>query len=242
MPTTDVSPLHHPGFGPSFAQGLKDTPINELAFGTCGEAVYFGKPVTCADIAKDDRWSPRWRDLCGLTACWRVIPRPYRGRHLPWVLYSVLRRARMPSDLDYRLSTSHPSRQHHISRDRSEPACANPKRVCVGRWRSKMSGSFSSKPTVHNRNQRRFLRMSGYSRGILSKIGALGHNDTAGVDAPFPESSRRFEATGRTTPYQKQYIRKDGSRWVALFAATQLNEAEGTWNLSLTLRSQTSRS
>src|SRR5581483_4412014 len=33
--------------------------------------------------------------------------------------------------------------------------------------------------------------------------------------------------TGRTTPYEKQYVRKDGSRWWALFAATRLNEHEG---------------
>jgi signal transduction histidine kinase len=36
-----------------------------------------------------------------------------------------------------------------------------------------------------------------------------------------------FKATGRTTSYEKEYIRKDGSRWWALFAATRLNEHEG---------------
>ena len=45
-----------------------------------------------------------------------------------------------------------------------------------------------------------------------------------------PQSLRaveEFKATGRTTPYEKQYIRKDGSRWWALFTATRLNEHEG---------------
>ena len=53
-----------PNFPPSFGQGLKDAPINELAISTCGTAVYCGKPITCEDIAQDDRWSQGWRDLC----------------------------------------------------------------------------------------------------------------------------------------------------------------------------------
>jgi PAS domain S-box-containing protein len=52
-----------PDFPPSLSQGLKDAPINELAIGTCGTAVYCSEPVTCADIASDDRWSAGWRDL-----------------------------------------------------------------------------------------------------------------------------------------------------------------------------------
>jgi PAS domain S-box-containing protein len=61
-----------PDFPPSFGQGLKNAPIDELAIGTCGMAVYCGEPVTCADIANDDRWAQEWRDLCtahGILAC-----------------------------------------------------------------------------------------------------------------------------------------------------------------------------
>jgi PAS domain S-box-containing protein len=53
-----------PAFAPSFAQGLKDVPINDLCFGTCGTAVYSGQPISCVDIANDERWSLQWRDLC----------------------------------------------------------------------------------------------------------------------------------------------------------------------------------
>jgi GAF domain-containing protein len=49
-----------PDFLPSLSQGLKDVPINELAIGTCGTAVYSGQTIACNDIAHDDRWSAGW--------------------------------------------------------------------------------------------------------------------------------------------------------------------------------------
>jgi PAS domain S-box-containing protein len=61
-----------PGFPSSFEQGLADSSINELCVGTCGEAMFRGQPVTCQDIANDDRWSQGWRNLClthGILAC-----------------------------------------------------------------------------------------------------------------------------------------------------------------------------
>ncbi|HET8701535.1 MAG TPA: GAF domain-containing protein, partial [Nitrococcus sp.] len=61
-----------PDLLPSFGEGLKDAPINDLAIGTCGEAVFRGEPVTCPDIANDPKWSQPWRDLCianGILAC-----------------------------------------------------------------------------------------------------------------------------------------------------------------------------
>ncbi|HEX6011657.1 MAG TPA: PAS domain-containing protein, partial [Geminicoccaceae bacterium] len=57
---------------PSSRAGLKDAPINDLAIGTCGEAVFTGRSVTCPDIASDERWSQPWRELCvahGILAC-----------------------------------------------------------------------------------------------------------------------------------------------------------------------------
>ncbi|WP_373538895.1 GAF domain-containing protein [Chamaesiphon sp.] len=61
-----------PTFPPSWGQGIWGAPINELAIGTCGTAVYCGRAVTCRDIASDDSWSQPWRDLClahGVLAC-----------------------------------------------------------------------------------------------------------------------------------------------------------------------------
>ncbi|WP_017654066.1 response regulator [Fortiea contorta] len=61
-----------PHFPSSFRLGLEDAPINELAIGTCGTAVYSGEPISCTDIAHDHHWSQPWRDLCvahGILAC-----------------------------------------------------------------------------------------------------------------------------------------------------------------------------
>ncbi len=94
-----------PDFPPSLSQGLKDAPINELAIGTCGTAVYCSEPVTCSDIASDERWSAGWRDLCiahGIRACYSA---PIIGiDNLP--LGSVMlcfSEARSPTDWEDRL-------------------------------------------------------------------------------------------------------------------------------------------
>jgi len=56
----------------SFGEGIHNAPINELAIGTCGEAIFRGAGVTCDDIRTDERWSESWRELClahGIRAC-----------------------------------------------------------------------------------------------------------------------------------------------------------------------------
>jgi PAS domain S-box-containing protein len=221
-----------PDFRPSFAQGLKDSPINELAFGTCGEAVYFGKPVTCADIAKDDRWSPRWRDLCvahGVRACHSAPVQGADNQPLGSLIL-CFDEARMPTDLDYRLSDFATQVASIIlDRDRSSLAL----RESEARLRRAMAIEtvgvifFKTDGTITETNDA-FLRMSGYSREETEQ--GLVRWDTMTPPEWMPHSLRaveEFEATGRTNPYQKQFIRKDGSRWWALFAATQFNEGEG---------------
>ena len=73
-----------------------------------------------------------------------------------------------------------------------------------------------------------FLAMAGYSREDLE-----GGMMTWRRLTP-PEWMERSEkafaelkANGQTTPYEKEYIRKDGSRWWALFAATMLEDGTG---------------
>ena len=73
-----------------------------------------------------------------------------------------------------------------------------------------------------------FLQMCGYSREDLAEN--LVRWDKMTPPEWMPDSLKaieEFRTTGRTTPYEKEYIRKDGSRWWALFAAKRLGEEEG---------------
>jgi len=96
-----------PDFAPTFGAGLKDAPINDLCVGTCGEAVYRGQSIMCADIQADTRWSEYWRDLCishGILACYST---PVFGKDgLPLgSLMLCFAEARQPSTWEYQLAS-----------------------------------------------------------------------------------------------------------------------------------------
>ncbi len=72
-----------------------------------------------------------------------------------------------------------------------------------------------------------FLGMGGYSREDV--VAGRLRWDALTPPEWMPASERAIEelrATGRTTPYEKEYLRKDGARWWGLFAARQLGEDE----------------
>jgi PAS domain S-box-containing protein len=86
---------------------------------------------------------------------------------------------------------------------------------------------FKTDGSITNANDA-FLRMSGYSREDLAE--GLVRWDEMTPPEWMPHSLKaikEFESTGRTIPYEKEFVRKDGSRWWALFAATRLDEEEG---------------
>lgn len=73
-----------------------------------------------------------------------------------------------------------------------------------------------------------FLRMGGYSREDLES-GRLTWQRLTPAEW-MQDSERAFaelKEKGHTTPYEKEYIRKDGSRWWALFAAKLLPDGTG---------------
>ncbi|MDQ5810316.1 MAG: PAS domain S-box protein [Actinomycetota bacterium] len=73
-----------------------------------------------------------------------------------------------------------------------------------------------------------FLQMSGYNREDLAE--GLVRWDEMTPPEWMPHSLKaieEFKSTGRIPPYEKEYIRKEGSRWWALFAATSLGEEVG---------------
>ena len=86
---------------------------------------------------------------------------------------------------------------------------------------------FKTDGSITNANDA-FLRMSGYSREDLAE--GLVRWDEMTPPEWMPHSLKaikEFESTGRTIPYEKEFVRKDGSRWWALFAARRLDEEEG---------------
>lgn len=73
-----------------------------------------------------------------------------------------------------------------------------------------------------------FLRMSGYDREDCEQ-GLLRWEKMTPPEF-MPQSLKavdEFLTLGRTAPYEKQYVRKDGSRWWALFVATRVSAEEG---------------
>jgi PAS domain S-box-containing protein len=73
-----------------------------------------------------------------------------------------------------------------------------------------------------------FLAMSGFNRDD-EKAGRLRCDKMTPPEwtSVSLRAIEEFKATGRTTPYEKEFFRKDGSRWWALLAAKQLSEHEG---------------
>ncbi|HEV3408827.1 MAG TPA: PAS domain S-box protein, partial [Chthoniobacterales bacterium] len=85
-----------------------------------------------------------------------------------------------------------------------------------------------------------FLQMCGYSEGDIEK----GRLRWDRLTAPeFMERSlqaiEEFKATGRTSTYEKQYIRKDGSRFWGLFSGIKIDEDLGVeYVIDITERKQ----
>jgi PAS domain S-box-containing protein len=73
-----------------------------------------------------------------------------------------------------------------------------------------------------------FLRMCGYDRADL-EAGLLTWQKLTPPEwlEASEQAFAELRATGSTTPYEKEYFRKDGSRWWALFAAKLLPDGTG---------------
>ncbi len=86
-----------------------------------------------------------------------------------------------------------------------------------------------------------FLKMSGYDREDCEQ--GLLRWDKMTPPEFIPQSLKsvdEFLTFGRTAPYERQYIRKDGSRWWALFVATRISTEEGVeFIIDITERKQT---
>ena len=89
-----------------------------------------------------------------------------------------------------------------------------------------------------------FLAMSGFSRED-EKAGRLRCDEMTPPEwtSVSLRAIEEFKATGRTMPYEKEFFRKDGSRWWALLAAKQLSEHDGVeYVIDITERKRTEQS
>lgn len=85
---------------------------------------------------------------------------------------------------------------------------------------------FDLEGRIHDANPA-FERMSGYSRADFVEGKVRWDKLTAPEFLGITEKSRQeFLTTWKNTPYEKQYIRPDGSRWWGLFAGKRMSENE----------------
>jgi PAS domain S-box-containing protein len=88
-----------------------------------------------------------------------------------------------------------------------------------------------------------FLRLSGYTREDLQN----GRLRWEGLPAPeYMDRSREaldeFKRSGKTGTYEKQYLRKDGTRWWGLFSTSALSEDVGVkYVIDITARKEAER-
>jgi PAS domain S-box-containing protein len=86
---------------------------------------------------------------------------------------------------------------------------------------------FNTKGEITGANDA-FLAMSGYSRADLENgLVRRDHMTPPEWMSASLKALEEFKVTGRTVPYEKEYIRKDSTRWWALFAATRISANEG---------------
>lgn len=85
---------------------------------------------------------------------------------------------------------------------------------------------FEMDGTVTDANEA-FLRMSGYA-GEHLRDGRLRWDvlTTREWQPRFQKALEEIRQTGRTLPYEAEYVRPDGTRWAALLAPTRLSDAE----------------
>jgi PAS domain S-box-containing protein len=215
-----------PEFPPSFGEGLKDAPIDDLCIGTCGEAVYRGEPITCADIANDDypsetlpeRWSQEWRNLCiahGISAC---HSKPVMGIDgLPFgSLMLCFDEARQPTEWEYQLVEFGTQVASIVfERDRSNLAL----RASEERFRAIVDQATAGITLTDLTGQfmlvnQRYCDIVGYSKEELlqKRMQDITHPDDLSHNSAL---FNQLVAEGREFVVEKRYIRQDGSEvWV----------------------------
>jgi diguanylate cyclase (GGDEF)-like protein/PAS domain S-box-containing protein len=218
----------HRGFQPEFLAYFRAVDIDDSL--ACARAMKSGMRVIIPDVQTDPAYA-RHRKIASTLSYRAVQSTPMIGRdgRLLGVLSTLFRQPRSPSARDLRMLDLYAHQAIGlIERIHAEEAL----RESENRFRRALQIDtvgvvfFDHDGRITEANDA-FLRMSGFTR----EDAATGRLRCDQLTPPewMPESLHAIEelkAKGRTTPYEKECFRKDGSRWWALFAAQQLSEKE----------------
>jgi PAS domain S-box-containing protein len=216
----------HRGFTQEFLDYFSDTDENAA----CGRALKQGKRVIIEDVEKDAQYEAH-RKIAASAGYRAVQSTPLfdrEGKPLG-MLSTHFRKPHRPSERELRMTDL-------FARQAAEMIGSKLVEERLRRSEERLRRAmeietvgvifFNADGNITDANDA-FLRMSGYSREDLA--GEPLRWDEMTPPEWMPRSLKALEElqkTGRTTPYEKEYIRKDGSRWWGLFAATRLSEDE----------------
>jgi diguanylate cyclase (GGDEF)-like protein/PAS domain S-box-containing protein len=217
-----------PGLSPEFRAAMDGTAVGPRS-GSCAAAVYLGRQVIVADIAKDALWEQR-RDIAlqaGWRACWSTPI--YAGSGCPLGTLAIYRRqagtpGRRESELMARLTQL---AGIAIERRRAEDALRASEAKFRGLFENVMEGVYQTT------RDGRFLsvnpalvEMLGYSSA--EELYALDGADNLYWD---PEDRtdfvRRIEADGEVRNAEYHLRRKDGRRLVVLESGRVVRDEHG---------------
>jgi len=234
----------------TYTAALDGFPTGEASF-CSGYAIAVGCPVHTSDVQKDAAWQP-YRDLAAAhefraSSSYPILTREgqavgsvalyFAGVHEATpqeaaVAEAVAQAAGIIlSRHAQTVKRAHVEQALRESEQRLQKALAIPTVGVI---------FFDLEGTIHEANAA-FEHMSGYSRAELAS-GAVRWDVLTPPEFMAATHTSREEllAAGQNTPYEKQYIRPDGSRWWGLFAGRRLNDTECVeFVLDITARKQT---
>jgi len=208
------------------------TDLHQLDEGGVGlaAALRHGRTVAVADVAADPRTADAIQTHARFGTCALIAVPLRRDGRLQAVLHVEDRRPREWTPAEVVLVEEVAARTWTaVERARAEAAL----RASEARFRTALEietvGAiyFDMEGKLTDANDA-FLRMSGYSREDLD-AGRITWQ--ALTPSEWMEVSMRsfaeLKARGQTTPYEKEYLRPNGTRWWALFAAKLLPDGTG---------------
>ena len=221
-----------PSLPESYQQVIADgLPIGENA-GSCGTSAYRREPVIVSDIANDPLWAgfSHFPLDQGLQACWSLPIFATQGEVLG-TFGMYYRTPRSPNSHEWKLiEISAHLAAIAIERQRSQEALvkseARFRRLAESNIIGVIVADFSGNITDANDA---FLQMVGYTREEFNQGKVRWDAMTPPEYLPLDEQKiLELQASGSCTPWEKEYIRKDGSRIRVFLGIALLEEPENT--------------